>query len=567
MIDGVFPPWAVLLLAAALLPVTRGVLRFLVLLVLPLFAIGLVWDVPDGDVLSFGWLGYEIVPLAGDRLSRLFATVFTLMGFAGGLYALNQKRGVELSAAMAYAGGAVGVVFAGDLVSLFLFWEIMAIASAVIVFSGGEHAYRPGMRYAIIHFFGGVLLMGGIAGEIAATGSAAFTSMTPDTLPRALILLGFLVNVAAPPLSAWVADAYPNASWSGTVFLSAFTTKVAVYALMQGFPGTGILVPAGLCMIVYGLVYALLENDYRRLLAYAIVTQMGFMVVGVGIGSETALNGAAAHAFASVLYTALLLMSAGAVLHETGKRRMSELGGLARTMPVTAFCGLVGVLAISSFPATAGFVTKSLTMQAAAEAHMPVTWFILVGASAGVFLTAARFCWFTFFGGEGRAERGVSGADAPGDPVWNMRAAMWFLSALCVGFGLFPDLLYAILPYPVDYAPYTAAHLVYQIQLLLFAGLVFALLHGRLRPGETVTLDTDWFWRQFGRNLKSEFRSLSNAAWLGLAERTVRAASRFIAAVYRHHGPQGVLARSWPTGAMALWTAVMLAAYLLIYFL
>ena len=152
------------------------------------------------------------------------------------------------------------------------------------------------------------------------------------------------------PLSAWLPDAYPESSWSGMVFLSAFTTKTAVYVLLRAFPGTELLIYVGLFMVFYGIIYAILENDMRRILAYSIVNQVGFMVVGIGIGTEMALNGAAAHAFTHIIYKALLLMSAGSVLYMTGKRKCTDLGGLFRTMPLTAACGIVGALSISSFP-------------------------------------------------------------------------------------------------------------------------------------------------------------------------------------------------------------------------
>ena len=329
-------PSLLLIGGGLVLPLLRGPLRAAAVLVLPLAALGLVWQVPDGVALAVPFLGYELALVKGDALSRLFATVFSLMAFAGGLFALNQRRTVELSAAFCYAGAAIGVVFAGDLVTVFIFWELMAIASTVVIWSAGPSARAAGLRYAAIHLFGGILLMAGIAGQIADTGSLAFGRMTLDSVPRWLILAGFLVNVAAPPFSSWLPDAYVESSWSGMVFLSAFTTKTAVYVLLRGYPGTELLIYLGLFMVFYGIVYAILENDMRRILAYSIVNQVGFMVTGVGIGTEMALNGAAAHAFAHIIYKALLLMSAGSVLYMTGKRKCTDLGGLFRTMPITA---------------------------------------------------------------------------------------------------------------------------------------------------------------------------------------------------------------------------------------
>ena len=327
-----------LILGAFALPAARGVVRRALVLGLPLVTLGLVWLVPDGPVLTVGFLDYTLTPIEGSTLGRLFATIFALMAFAGGLYALAQARVVELSAAFVYAGSAIGVAFAGDLITLFVFWEVMAIGSTLVIWSTGTNAaFRASMRYAMIHLFGGVVLMIGIIAQVAETGSVEFAAMQADGFAGWLILIGFLVNAGAPPLSAWIPDAYPEASPAGAVFLSAFTTKTAVYVLLVGFPGEGVLLWFGLYMVFYGIIYALLENDMRRILAYSIVNQVGFMIVGIGIGTPMALNGTAAHAFTHIIYKALLLMSAGAVLHQTGKRKCTDLGGLFQSMPKTTY--------------------------------------------------------------------------------------------------------------------------------------------------------------------------------------------------------------------------------------
>ncbi len=397
------------------------------------------------------------------------------MAFGGGLYALGQPSRLELPAAYFYAGSAVGVALAGDLVTLFVFWELMAIGSTLVIWSAGTRAaYAASLRYAMIHLAGGVVLFAGVAGTVAATGETTFAAMAPDSVAHWLILIGFLVNAGAPPLSAWLPDAYPEGSWSGTVFLSAFTTKAAVYVLLRGFPGTELLVWIGLFMVFYGIVYALLENDMRRILAYSIVNQVGFMVAGIGIGTEMALNGAAAHAFTHIIYKALLLMSAGAVLLATGRRKCSELGGLFHSMPLTTICGSIGALAISSFPLTSGFVSKSMVTQAAADGGLLAVWLLLAAASAGVFLHAGiKFPWFVFF----QKDSGLR----PPDPPASMRWAMVLFAFLCIALGVWPEPLYRMLPYPVHYQPYTAAHVLTQLQLLLFSGLAFFVLLGWLK--------------------------------------------------------------------------------------
>lgn len=560
MTASVLPPAIVLIIGGLILPLLPVRLRGFTILALPLVTLLLVWQVPDGAALRMPFLGYELTMVKGDALSRLFATVFAIMAFAGGLFALNQNRVVELAAAFCYAGSAIGVVFAGDLISLFIFWELMAIASTLVVWSAGPSARGAGLRYAVIHLLGGVLLMAGIAGEIASTGSLALGKLELDSLSRGLILAGFLINAGAWPISSWLPDAYPESSWSGMVFLSAFTTKAAVYVLLRCFPGTELLIYVGLFMVFYGIVYAILENDMRRILAYSIVNQVGFMVTGIGIGTELALNGAAAHAFTHIIYKALLLMSAGSVLYMTGKRKCTELGGLFRTMPLTTICGIVGALSISSFPLTSGFVSKSMVSDAAGIERLEAVWYLLAAASAGVFLHAGiKFPWFVFF----QKDSGLR----PADPPWNMRAAMILFATLCIGIGVLPGPLYAILPYPVDYVPYTASHVVFYLQLLLFSGLAFFLMLGWLKRTLTVTLDVDWLYRRPGVSLAHGLDRAAAAAWNGVVNSAGQLVGGISSGIRRYHGPDGILARSVPTGAMAFWMTIMLAGYLVLSYL
>lgn len=554
-------PGLVLIAGAFVLPFLRGYARSTAVLGLPLAALVLIWLIPDGVAVSIPFMGFRIEPVKADALGRLFATVFAIMAFAGGLFALYQSRTLELCAALLYAGSAIGVSLAGDLITLFVFWEVMAIGSTLVVWAaGGDTAYRASLRYLMIHLLGGVVLMIGIVAHILDTGSVAFVAMKPHSLGTWLILAGFLVNAGAPPLSAWLPDAYPEASPGGMVFLSAFTTKAAVYVLLRGFPGAEILIYIGIYMTMYGIVYALLENDMRRILAYSIVNQVGFMVAGVGIGTEMALNGSAAHAFTHIIYKALLLMSAGSVLFMTGKRKCSDLGGLFQSMPLTCLCGIIGALSISSFPLTSGFVSKSMINQAAGDEHLAFAWFMLTAASAGVFLHAGiKFPWFVFF----QTDSGLR----PPDPPLNMRIAMVFFAALCIGLGVYPDPLYRLLPYPVSYVPYTAPHVVQILQLLLFSGLAFFLMLPAMKRTLTITLDFDWFYRRFGAALAASAihtlsifrRSFESAAYHRL--------SQALAVVYRHHGPEGWLARTLPAGTMVFMAVALLGGYLVLYFL
>jgi multicomponent Na+:H+ antiporter subunit D len=341
------------------------------------------------------------------------------------------------------------------------------------------------------------------------------------------------------------------------VFLSAFTTKAAVYTLLRGFPGTELLIYIGLYMIFYGIVYAILENDMRRILAYSIVNQVGFMVAGVGIGTEMAINGAASHAFTHIVYKALLLMSAGSVLYMTGRRKCSDLGGLFRTMPLTTICGIIGALSISAFPLTSGFVSKSMISEGAADQHLAVVWFLLAAGSAGVFLHAGiKFPWFVFF----QKDLGLR----PADPPWNMRLAMVLFAAICIGLGVLPGPLYAMLPFEVEYVPYAASHVVFQLQLLLFSGLAFFLMLPWLKRTLTITLDVDWLYRRLGPILGTDLDRMAGNAWQRLVTCVWLGAIYLNYRLHQHHGPEGVFGRTWPTGTMAFWTTVMLTLYLLL---
>ncbi len=559
MIDLALPPGLVMILGAALIPFTKGERQRQLILGLPILTLLLVWLVPAEASLPIQFLDYQLDPVHSTAAGRLFATVFAIMAFAGGLYGLGQARPMEVMATLVYAGSAIGVTFAGDLITLFIYWELMALGSTAVIFSAGTAAARrAGFRYLLIHLLGGVILMAGIAAHLVTTGDIAVTVMSADSLPAILILIGFLVNAGAPPLSAWIADAYPEATPSGTVVLSAFTTKTAVFALLVVFPGTEILIWIGLYMVFYGIIYALLENDMRRILAYSIVNQVGFMVCAIGIGTELALNGAAAHAFAHIIYKALLLMSAGGVLLMTGKRKCTDLGGLFQSMPLTAAHGIIGALAISAFPLTSGFVTKSLETSAAAHEGLLIVWLLLLAASAGVFLHAGiKFPWFVFF----QRDSGLR----PAEPPRNMLQAMWLFSALCILIGLFPAPLYAILPYPVEYQAYTGEHVMTQLQLLLFAGFAFFVMLDQMKRTLTISLDFDWLYRKLFFKLGQDLADQTAAARARLEDRALASTRRLIARLDADNGPNGPLARTRPTGSMVLWVALMLGTSLLLY--
>ena len=343
------PPGLFLILGALLVPLFPGRWRKPYMLFLPLAGLWYLIGAESGTFLTFSFLDYEIVPLRIDRLSLIFGYVFHIAAALSIVYAWHNDDIIEQIAGLAYAGSGIGAVFAGDLITLFIYWEAMAVTSVFLIWARRSNAaYAAGMRYLIIQVTSGVLLLSGAILMAHDTGSVAFDKMTLGSLATWLILIAFGIKCAFPLLHNWLSDAYPEATVTGTVFLSAFTTKCAVYVLARGFPGTDLLIYIGAAMALFPVFYAIIENDFRRLLAYALNQQLWFMVIGIGIGTTLAINGAVAHAFVSTLYKALLFMSMGAVLYRVGTVKGSELGGLYRSMPLTTVFCIIGAASISA---------------------------------------------------------------------------------------------------------------------------------------------------------------------------------------------------------------------------
>ncbi len=490
MIDFISPAWVFLLGAVGLPLVKRG--RAAYLLGVPIAAFLFWLMLPLGSHHAFEFMGQHLVLSRVDRLSRLFGFVFILISFGGVIYGLHEKDRTNLwTAAFLYVGGAISAVNAGDLVTLFIFSELMAFASLMlIIFQRSDKALGAGFRYILIHLFSGVCLIGGVAIHAARTGSIAFDGLGTGDFGGQLILFGFLINAAVPPLSAWLTDAYPESTIVGAIFLSGVTTKTAIYCLIRGYAGLEILTWLGVIMALYGVGFAMIENDIRRLLSYHIISQLGYMVAAAGMGSHLALNGSGAFAFTNILYKGLLFMGAGAVLHATGRSKQTELGGLYKYMPVTMALYMVGAFSISAYPLFCGFVSKGMIVSAAEHEHILPAYLLLNLASVGTFMSVGlKLPYYTFFYKEWE---GPPVKEAPA----NMLAGMAFVAALCVFFGVVPQALYALLPYEMHYEAYTAWHVVGSLQLLLFAGLGFFVLLRFLTPHTGISLDTEWFYRK-----------------------------------------------------------------------
>jgi len=581
------PPFVLFFVGAVVIAFTRRTVRKALILAIPLVGgLNLWFGVEPGLHLQFDLLGYTLTPYRADKLSLLFGYLFHLAAFLGFIYALhlgdgtpegsvagevgeddivgNASAGLQHVAAMVYAGSALGAVFAGDFITLFIFWELLAISSAFLVWARkSERSYATGFRYLIIHVISGVLLLSGALMLAHETGSIEFghVGLAGTGAAGWILLLSFGIKAGFPLLHNWITEAYPESTPTGTVFLSAFTTKVAVYALARSFVGTDVLIYIGTAMTFFPIFYAVLENDLRRVLGYSMINRIGFMVAGIGIGTSMAVNGAVAHAFADVIFKGLLFMSMGAVMTMTGRTKGTDLGGIYKTMPFTAGLCIVGASAISAFPLFSAFVTKSMIMVAAIEEHHYVVWLFMLFASAGVLEHAGiKIPFFSFFAHD-------SGIRAK-EPPRNMLIAMSIGAVLCVLIGVFPTQFYTLLPYEMDYHPYDLRHVVTQLQLLAFGALGFiTLVKSGVYPDEkrAIHVDAEWFYRKAGPWLVGTVGRAVTRVDVYVRSSVLEFVGSIMHGAKRTHGPVGPLAKSWPTGSMVLWVAILLVAYLLFY--
>ena len=555
-----------LFIAAGLALVTRGWLRGAIMLAAPVLAIISLYNTPLGSVVEMTWMGMQLTPVRIDKLSLLFGYLFCLASLLGNIYALHHKDTVQYVAAQAYAASAVGAVLAGDLLTLFVYWELMVLTSSALVFARRtDVALRAGIRYLAMQILSGLLLLAGILLYYHSVGSLEFGHIGLGANGGWLIFLAFGIKAAFPFLHNWLTDAYPESTPAGTVFLASFTTKAAIYALARGFAGTEILVYIGAVMAFFPIFYAVIENDLRRVLTYSLINQLGFMVVGIGIGTELALNGTVAHAFSHVLYKGLLMMSMGAVLHVTGEMRGSELGGLYKRMPKTTLLCIVGAASISAFPLFSGFVSKSMVMSATVQEGYLGVWLVLLFAAAGVFHHAGiKIPFFAFFAHDSKY------VETAHEPPLNMLIAMAASAVLCVLIGSFPQTLYSLLPWPTDYAPYDTSHVLAQMQLLFFSALAFTWLKlSGIYPPElkSANIDAEWIYRRILPRALFAMHGAFVPAYAVFRTRVGKWKDRVLNQVSRNCGDQGVLSATRSIGGMVMWVALLLATSLLLYYL
>ena len=487
-----FPPGFIMIIGALLIPFLPHIIRQIYMMILVLIS-AYSLTLGFGIHSTINVMGFDFILFQSDSLTLPFAIIFHIAAALNVIYGAHEKQWKQHVSIMSYSGAAIAAVHAGDLFTLFVWWEATAFTSVFLILAGNTYrSYRSAFRYILIQVTSGMFLLAGAIILLINDGSALLTKFDINSLYGQLIFIAFGIKAAFPLLNGWLQDSYPEASEIGTVALSTFTTKLAIFCFAKCFAGTELLIVIGAIMTFYPIFFAVIENDLRRVLTYSLNNQLGFMIVAIGIGTELAINGAVAHAFAHILYKGLLFMGMGAVLFRVGSCKASELGGLFKYMPITAVCTIIGAISISAFPLFSGFVAKSLIMSALGKEGLVLVYFMLLFASAGVLHhSGIKIPFFAFFA----HESDIKTKEAP----LNMIIAMVIASALCILIGIFPSTFYQILPYEINYQPYDFSHVVGQLQLLTFAAFAFICLwHFKIYPPElnSTVLNSDWVYRK-----------------------------------------------------------------------
>lgn len=539
-------------------------LRPIFALLVPIVSLYFLMSLPYGVHWQLSFFEFQLTPFKVDKLSYLFSIIFHIAAIIASVYAWHVKDKMQQIASLLYAGSAIGAVFAGDLITLIIFWEMLAVTSVFLVWARRtERSIRSGIRYLYFQILSGLLLIAGTIFYYKETGHVNFEFIGIETLAGWMILLAFGIKCAFPLFHNWLTDAYAESTATGTVFLSAFTTKTAVYMLARAYPGTEMLVYVGAAMTCFPIFYAVIENDLRRVLAYSMINQIGFMVCGIGVGTALAINGAVAHAFNDIIFKGLLFMSIGAVLHMTGRTNASELGGLYKSMPKTTIFCIIGAASISAFPLFSGFVSKSMVVSAVIKEGYDWIWLMLLFASAGVFHHAGiKIPYFAFFA----HDSGIRVKEAP----TNMLIAMAIAATLCIAIGIFPEYLYALLPFSYEYTPYDTTHVLAQMQILFFSALAFVWLNlkGYYPPElKSINIDMEWFYRKIlPVGLQTGLAGLKGSE--RFLRHRIKSQVRVVSHFFLHRqGPFGKLSKTNPTSTMVMWVTLLLASYLLFSFI
>lgn len=440
------------------------VIAIMLVVVLAVFSmVPKVWG--RGEIITYyfgGWVPPLGITLAIDGLNMLIAVIASTVALLVAIFSVaylerDTARDSYYVLLLLVTAGTLGITLTGDLFNFYVFFEIMSISSyALIAFRRGAHAIEAGVKYLVVGSFGSTLILLGITLLYGSIGSLtmadlaskislarAGTSGFPTLLVIILVLFvtGLGIKIAMVPFHAWLPDAYQAAPSSISALLSGATTVAGVYVMLRvvyvmfGALGIGIMFAIlGLVTMVLGALMAIVQDDLKRLLAYSGVSQIGYVLLGIGIGTATGIQGGLFHLLNYAIFEVMLFMCAGAIAYRAGTTKLSELGGLGRGMPVTAAIFTIGALAISGVPPFNGFASKWIIYVAGVQAGQPIFTVIAVLMSA---LTLAYFLKVVstiFLGPQPTGPPKVK--EAP----MMMLFPMFVLVVLCVMFGVLPQL-------------------------------------------------------------------------------------------------------------------------------
>ncbi len=499
MISNFFIPSTLFIIGGLITFFLKGFLRTIFSLLIPIVSFYFLLKFQN-EVIQYNLLGNNLTLFLADKISLAFSYIFHIFSILALFYAGFSKNNIEIGSGLIYVGASLGVIFAGDLFTFYIFWELLTFGAVVFIFLGKEKdSQNASYRYLVYHIIGGLCLLAGILLQYKATGNIAFQKFNLDSLSSILIFLGVGLNAGFPLLHTWIVDSYPKASIVGAVFLSSLTTKVAIYALIRFFAGTEALIYIGTFMVIFPIFYAVIENDLRKVLSYSLINQLGFMIVGIGIGTELALNGTISHVVVHIIYKSLLFMTMGAVVYKYKTCKVTNLGGLYKTMPITTICCVIASLSIASFPLFSGFVTKSMIMASVANEHRLYIWITLLFGSAAV-VKYFKAPFFAFFGKANEEYEDKNCNNEKREAPTCMLISMCLGALLCIIIGVFPnETIYKILPFSVSYEPYETFHVIGQLEILFFATLsLYICCVKKIYPEDVdkINLDVDVFYRK-----------------------------------------------------------------------
>lgn len=441
---------------------------------------------------------FPFKPAVPEGLEWTVLLLFIVLGVILFLNSLAGTRGrYALPAAVHIAAGILAVL-AGDLMTLLVAWEALTFSAFFLIRGeGATQGRRISLRYLGIHVTAAVFFFFALLIQYRATGSLMTTILVPRAQP--FMVVAVMIKTATMPIHFWLTEAYPSVHPAITPLLSVFTTKVGVLTAARlvwvspgGYP---VLAWLGAITAVGAVIFALLQHNARKLLSYHIVSQVGYMVAGIGLAagfSGGATTAGVFHLVTHTLYKALLLLVAAQAIHSFRHEDLTRMGGLGARRPLLLLCGIIGAAAISGVPFTSGYASKYLLKEAAQA--QPIVLYLLNIASVGTGLSFIKFTSLIFFNQARRpdspqpmAPQSVPSPPAGPPPVSIVPLVL--VAGITLGIGFFPGSLPGV-PHRAYFAP---ASLLAALYPLVGSVVLWMILRDRLtrpehaaRPGTSI---------------------------------------------------------------------------------